>query len=97
MTWIKGRGEHLPPGTEGWIAYKTLNGYGVSFDRRWENGWGLREALSTDGFEVAFHDDGDPDMYLKMDSMLALFGRPAITHYWVVERPDPPTDEDGDA
>ncbi len=97
MAWVKGRGEHLPPGTEGWIAYKTSSGYGVRFERRWENGWGLCEALSTDEFEVAFCDDGDPDMYLKMDadkdSMLALFGRPAITHYWVVERPEPPTDD----
>ena len=66
---------------------------------RWENGWGEREVLFADESDCRFSDDGDPDMYLKMggaddkDWLLAVFGRPAITYYRVVERPEPPIDE----
>lgn len=51
------------------------------------------EGMSTNESEVAFADDGDEDHYLQSDTMSMLFGKAAITHFWICNPPEPPTDD----
>lgn len=86
--WVKGNGSDLPYGTWAWVRWPAAhmeNGHGMTIEYRREGGWGTNGA-ERDCFEDPhFCDDG-----VGKYGWLTKGPRIIVTHYKIIETPEPP-------